>query len=84
MIFLASILEQPVQGKSGEVIGKLDDLIVRLDQLYPTFSGLIVRDGRRRFFVPARHLQDLNGSSASVCSAPRCLPQGSFPWPRPT
>ncbi|HVG06087.1 MAG TPA: CBS domain-containing protein [Thermoanaerobaculia bacterium] len=62
MIFLTSILDQPVQGKSGEVIGKLDDLIVRLDQLYPTFSGLIVRDGRRRFFVPARHLQDLNGA----------------------
>jgi len=61
MIFLASILDQPVQGKSGEVIGKLDDLIVRVDQHYPTLSGLIVRDGRRRFFVPARHLQALNG-----------------------
>jgi magnesium transporter len=61
MIFLASILDQPVQGKSGEVIGKLDDLIVRVDQHYPTLSGLVVRDGRRRFFVPASHLQTLNG-----------------------
>ncbi|MFL6199796.1 MAG: magnesium transporter MgtE N-terminal domain-containing protein [Thermoanaerobaculia bacterium] len=61
MIFLASILDQPVQGKSGEAIGKLDDLIVRVDQHYPTLSGLIVRDGRRRFFVPARLLQALNG-----------------------
>ncbi len=68
MIFLASILDQPVQGKSGEVIGKLDDLIVRLDQLYPTFSGLIVRDGRRRFFVPARHLQGLNGAAKLASS----------------
>lgn len=61
MIFLASILDRPVQGKSGEVIGRLDDLIVRVDEKYPVLSGLVVRDGRRRFFVTARHLQALNG-----------------------
>ena len=68
MIFLASILDQPVQGKSGEAIGKLDDLIVRMDQHYPTLSGLVVRDGRRRFFVPARHLQTLNGAAKLASS----------------
>jgi magnesium transporter len=68
MIFLASILDQPVQGKSGEVIGKLDDLIVRVDQHYPTLSGLVVRDGRRRFFVPARLLQTLNGTAKLASS----------------
>ena len=68
MIFLASILDQPVQGKSGEVIGKLDDLIVRVDQHYPTLSGLVVRDGRRRFFVTARHLQALNGAAKLASS----------------
>jgi len=68
MIFLASILDRPVQGKSGEVIGKLDDLIVRVDQHYPTLSGLIVRDGRRRFFVTARHLQALNGAAKLASS----------------
>lgn len=68
MIFLASILDRPVQGRSGEVIGKLDDLIVRLDQHYPTLSGLVVRDGRRRFFVPARLLQTLNGAAKLASS----------------
>ncbi len=68
MIFLASILDQPVQGKSGEAIGKLDDLIVRVDQHYPTLSGLVVRDGRRRFFVTARHLQALNGAAKLASS----------------
>lgn len=68
MIFLASILDQPVQGKSGEAIGKLDDLIVRLDRHYPTLSGLVVRDGRRRFFVTARHLQALNGAAKLASS----------------
>ena len=68
MIFLASILDRPVQGKTGEVIGKLDDLIVRMDTQYPLVAGLIVRDGRRRFFVPARLLQDLNGTARLASS----------------
>jgi CBS domain-containing protein len=68
MIFLASILDRPVQGKTGEVIGKLDDLLVRMDAQYPLVAGLIVKDGRRRFFVPARLLQDLNGAAKLASS----------------
>ncbi|HEX7182395.1 MAG TPA: CBS domain-containing protein [Thermoanaerobaculia bacterium] len=64
MFFLTSILDRPVQGKTGEPIGKLEDLIVRIGvDPYPPIAGLIVRDGRRRFFVPARHLQALNGAA---------------------
>jgi magnesium transporter len=68
MIFLASILDRPVQGKTGEELGKLDDLIVRMDAQYPLVAGLIVRDGRRRFFVPGRLLQDLNGTAKLASS----------------
>lgn len=68
MIFLASILDRPVQGRTGEVIGRLDDLIVRMDAQYPLIAGLIVRDGRRRFFVPGRLLQDLNGTAKLASS----------------
>nr|MCU0494394.1 hypothetical protein [Chloroflexaceae bacterium] len=61
MLFLTSILDQPVKGKTGEVIGKLDDIIVRMDdERYPPIAGLVVRD-RRRFFVPASHLESING-----------------------
>lgn len=64
MFFLTFIVDRPVQGKAGEWIGVLEDLIVRIgDERYPPISGLVVRDGRRRFFVPARHLQDLNGAA---------------------
>lgn len=64
MIFLTSIVDRPVQGKSGELIGRLEDLIVRIgDDRYPPISGLVVRDGRRRFFVPARLLLSLNGAA---------------------
>lgn len=68
MIFLASILDLPVQGKTGEVIGRLDDLLFRVDERYPPLAGLVVKDGRRRFFVTARHLQTLNGAAKLATS----------------
>lgn len=64
MLFLTSIADRPVEGKTGELIGKIDDLIVRIgEDRYPPIAGLVVRDGRRRFFVPATHLQSLNGAA---------------------
>ncbi len=74
MLFLTSIVDRPVEGKSGEPIGRIEDLIVHIGDdpsspmqyspaKYPPISGLVVRDGRRRFFVPARLLQALNGSA---------------------
>lgn len=69
MLFLTSIVDQPVEGKSGELIGRLEDLIVRIgDDRYPPISGLVVRDGRRRFFVPASRLRGLNGSARLASS----------------
>jgi len=69
MLFLASLLDRSVQGKTGEAIGKLEDLIVRMgDERYPPITGLLVRDGRRRFFVPADHLNALNGAAKLTSS----------------
>lgn len=69
MLFLTSIVDRPVEGKSGEVIGQLDDVIVRMgDDRYPPLSGLVVKDGRRRFFVAARLLQSINGSARLTSS----------------
>src|SRR6185503_2804418 len=69
MLFLASLLDQPVQGKTGEIIGRLEDVIVRLgDELYPPITGLLVRDGRRYFFVPASHLQSFKGLTQLLSS----------------
>ena len=61
MLFLASILDLPVHGKTGEAIGKLEDVIVRIgDALYPPITGLVIRDRRRRFFVPTSQLQSFD------------------------
>jgi magnesium transporter len=60
--FLAHLIGVPVRGKSDEEIGRLDDLIVRMgDDPYPPIAGLVVRDARKRFFVPSTHLAILNG-----------------------
>jgi len=68
MLFLTSLVDQPVQGRTGEAIGKLDDLIVRIGEPYPPLAGLVVKDGRRRFFVPASHLESLNGAARLASS----------------
>lgn len=62
MLFLATILDGAVHGKRGEPLGRLEDVIVRIgDDLYPPISGLVVRDRRRLFFVPATQLESING-----------------------
>jgi magnesium transporter len=68
MLFLTSLVDRPVQGQAGEAIGKLEDLIVRIGDPYPSIIGLLVKDGRRRFFVPASHLEALNGSAKLASS----------------
>ena len=62
MLFLAHLLDSPVHGKTGESIGKLDDIIVRIDNApYPSIAGIVVRDRGRRFFVHGQRLTGLNG-----------------------
>ncbi len=62
MLFLASILDSAVHGASGEPLGRLDDVIVHISgDPYPPISGLVVRDRRRLFFVPASQLVSING-----------------------
>lgn len=63
MLFLTSLVDRPVQSQAGEAIGKLEDLVVRIGDPYPSITGLVVKDGRRRFFVPATHLAALNGAA---------------------
>jgi CBS domain-containing protein len=64
MLFLANLIDRPVLGVAGESIGALDDLIVRMGGgEYPPLSGLVVRDGRRRFFIPVSHLAQLDGAA---------------------
>jgi CBS domain-containing protein len=60
LIPLAGLVNSPVLDRAGERIGRLDDVIVRLREGgYPPVTGLRVRIGGRRVFVPTSHVQEL-------------------------
>jgi CBS domain-containing protein/sporulation protein YlmC with PRC-barrel domain len=71
MRLLSQLLGRPVRGDTNVPLGTLDDLVISIgEEPYPSVTGLVVRAGRRRFFVPADQLRDMNGvaqlSSAHV------------------
>ncbi len=55
IVSLAGLLGRPVRNQRGEEIGRLEDVVARWadGQMYPPVSGLVIRVGRRRTFVPA-------------------------------
>ncbi|MFI5778961.1 magnesium transporter MgtE N-terminal domain-containing protein [Nocardia sp. NPDC051570] len=54
-VHLSQVLRSPVVARSGQVIGRVDDLIVRLPggDAYPPVSGVVVSMGGRRVYVSA-------------------------------
>jgi sporulation protein YlmC with PRC-barrel domain len=60
-VHLSELLRRPVVTRSGERIGRVDDVIVRLrDDAYPLVTGLVARIERRRIFVPASQVASLD------------------------
>ncbi|WP_167477837.1 magnesium transporter MgtE N-terminal domain-containing protein [Nocardia arthritidis] len=57
-IHLSQVLKTPVVAGSGESIGRVDDLIVRLSGggAYPPITGVVVGVGGRDVFVSAKHI----------------------------
>ena len=57
---LSRILGSRVLSPSGEAVGKVDDLIVRLrGGDYPLVTGLVAKVGGRRVFVPIGAVSEL-------------------------
>jgi CBS domain-containing protein/sporulation protein YlmC with PRC-barrel domain len=54
LVSLAGLIGKPVLNQAGEEIGKVADVVARWDskQRYPPVTGLIVRVGRRRAWLP--------------------------------
>ncbi len=51
---LTELLGRRVRDPAGALLGKVQDLAVRLDEPYPRVSALFVRAGKRRLRVPWR------------------------------
>ena len=62
VIHLSDLLGRPVIAKSGDAVGRVEDVIVRLaaSDDYPPVTGLVVGVGGRRVYVSARQITDLN------------------------
>ncbi len=57
---LAGLLGSPLLSSTGEAVGKVDDVIVRLrGGDYPLVTGLVARVGKRRVFIPIDEVTEL-------------------------
>jgi CBS domain-containing protein/sporulation protein YlmC with PRC-barrel domain len=71
IVSLAGLLGQPVRNQQGAEIGRLEDVVARWadGQVYPPVSGLIMRVGRRRTFVPASSVDRLGHTEVMLRSS---------------
>lgn len=68
MIHLSQVLKSPVIAASGDTIGRVEDLVVRLvgRDSYPPITGVVVGVGGRKVFVPARAVDDLRADRITL------------------
>jgi CBS domain-containing protein len=60
LVNFSSLLKSRLVDSSGEKLGRVDDLIVRLaDEAYPPLTGVKARIGGREVFVPAERIAAL-------------------------
>jgi len=67
---LSRLLKRPVADRSGEVIGRVSDIIVRLRGTdYPLVTGLVAAVGGREIFVPIDQVSTFEGDPLRLSSA---------------
>ena len=67
---LSRLLKRPVAGHSGEPIGRVSDIIVRLRGTdYPLVTGLVVAVGGREIFAPVDQVTTFEGDPVRLSSA---------------
>ena len=67
---LSRLLRRPVADRTGELLGRLADVIVRLRGAdYPLVTGLVATVGGREVSVPAEQVSDLEADPLRLSSA---------------
>jgi CBS domain-containing protein/sporulation protein YlmC with PRC-barrel domain len=67
---LSQLLKRPISDRSGESIGRLEDVIVRLRGAdYPLVTGLVAAVGGRQIFVPLDQVNTIDGDPLRLSSA---------------
>jgi CBS domain-containing protein/sporulation protein YlmC with PRC-barrel domain len=62
LVSLAGLIGKPVLNQAGQQIGRVADVVARWDsnQPYPPVTGLIVRVGRRRAWLPVDAVEEIS------------------------
>ena len=60
LVSMAGLIGRPVLNQAGQQIGRVADVVVRWDsnKAYPPVTGLIVRVGRRRAWLPVEAVEE--------------------------
>lgn len=67
---LSALLRRPLVDKSGESLGRLSDVIVRLrGDDYPVVTGLVASVGGREVYVPVEQVSNFDGEVLHLTSA---------------
>ncbi len=71
LVSLAGLTGRPVCPPAGEPVGRVADVVARWDtgEPYPPLSGLVVRVGARRAFVPAAAVQSVGQREVRLSTA---------------
>ncbi len=69
-VHLSALLGRHLASPSGETVGKVDDVIVRLRSAdYPLISGLVGKVGGRRVYIPIKRVAELSESGTVLARA---------------
>jgi CBS domain-containing protein len=66
IVHLSGLLGSPLVDRSGERLGRVEDVIVRLDDEFPPVTGLRGRLGDRELFIPTDRIASLSSDSAQL------------------
>src|SRR5579864_6552594 len=71
LVSLAGLIGRPVLNQAGQQIGHVADVVARWDssQAYPPVTGLIVRVGRRRAWLPADTVKEFGRDQVQLRTA---------------
>jgi CBS domain-containing protein len=69
VVSLSQLLRRPLVGRSGEAVGRLSDVIVRLrGRDYPVVTGLVARVDTREVFLPVEQVAGFEGEQVQLTS----------------
>lgn len=71
LVSLAGLIGGPVANQAGEEIGRVADVVARLSgpDPYPPMTGMVLRVGRRRAFLPAEALEAVRAGHVRLRTA---------------